>query len=79
MTIDSSAVCRAPAALPCSGRRGPLQIVDLQDLHVAGAAQLSASEFRRLCGAVPVQPPICLSFERDLDDRLSWPATEAER
>jgi hypothetical protein len=54
MTIDSSAVGGAMEALPCPGRRGPLQIVDLQHLHVAGAAQLSASEFRRLRGAVSV-------------------------
>jgi GNAT superfamily N-acetyltransferase len=104
MNFDPEAVGTVPAALPCSGGRSTVEIVDLRASAPeargsgVGRALLSvivawarSAGFERM--AVDFETPnllarrfwlrsftpVCLSFERHLDDRLADPAPESDR
>jgi len=56
MAIDTSAAGIVSAALPHSGDRGSLQVVEFEEKHIAEAARLHAGSYRRALESNPALP-----------------------
>ncbi len=79
MWLDSRAAGCGAAALPYPGRSGHIEVVDLEPSQMAPTARSSLETANLPARRFWLRwfMPVCLSFERDLDDRLASKAGTA--